>query len=454
MCGFAGLVLSGHSSHSSLRTAAASMGKAVSHRGPDNSGLWVSSELQLALSHQRLAVQDLSPAGDQPMHSMSGRYVIAFNGEIYNQADLRRQLADTGLSISWRGHSDTELLLAAIEVWGLEAALQRCVGMWALALIDRQQRCLYLARDRFGEKPLYWGFTGSGQHRALVFGSELSALRAYHGFDSHIDRAALAEFLRFGHVPAPLSIFEGISKLSPGHFISLELPFSPLASSQQSRPWWQLCNLINYAYGNQFSSEELALESLESTLTNAVLDQSISDVPLGAFLSGGIDSSLISALLQRNSSRPISTFTVGFEESNFNEAPYAAAVAAHLGTHHTQLYFTNAEAHKIIPEICQVYSEPFADSSQLPTYLVCREARQCGLTVALSGDGGDELFGGYNRYLTVPQIWATFSKLPYSIRLRLGNLLTRIPPGNLDALGTPFSYPHLGHKLHKLASRL
>ena len=430
------------------------MGVAIAYRGPDAAGVWLDPQLGFAVAHQRLAILDLTPAGDQPMHSASGRYVIAFNGEIYNHQQLRRSLESTGQAPRWHGHSDTETLLAAIEAWGLEGALQRCAGMWALALVDQHQRVLHLARDRFGEKPLYWGLSGSGTSQALLFGSELAALRAYPGFNNAIDRAALAQLLRFGQVPAPLSIYAGIAKLQAGHWVSIPLPLAPGASLPRSQPWWQLSSVIEAGSTAAFQSDAEALDALEQSLSLAVAEQAIADVPLGAFLSGGIDSSLIAALLQRQSSQPLRTFTIGFEEAGFNEAPYARAVAKHLGTSHSETLLTSADARALIPQLPQLYSEPFADSSQLPTHLVCRAARQAGLTVALSGDGGDELFGGYNRYFWGPRIWNRLAWLPGPLRRGLGRAITALPPPAWDALGQPLPIGQLGHKAHKLAARL
>ena len=430
------------------------MGAAIAYRGPDAAGVWQDPQLGFAVAHQRLAILDLTPAGHQPMASASGRYVIAFNGEIYNHQQLRRDLDAAGLAPTWRGHADTETLLAAIEAWGLEGALQRCAGMWALALLDQHQRVLHLARDRFGEKPLYWGFSGSGTGQALLFGSELAALRAYPGFNNPIDRAALAQLLRFGQVPAPLAIYAGITKLAAGHWVSIPLPLAPGASLPRSQPWWQLSSVIEAGSTATFQSHAEALDALEQSLSLAVAEQAIADVPLGAFLSGGIDSSLIAALLQRQSSQPLRTFTIGFEEAGFNEAPYARAVAEHLGTSHSETLLTSADARALIPQLPHLYCEPFADSSQLPTHLVCRAARQAGLTVALSGDGGDELFGGYNRYFWGPRIWNRLAWLPGPLRRGLGRTITALPPPAWDAIGQPLPIGQLGHKAHKLAARL
>jgi asparagine synthase (glutamine-hydrolysing) len=447
MCGIAGLLRFGGGRSSELEHQARAMAATIAHRGPDDAGVWCAPQAGLALAHLRLAVLDLSPAGHQPMLSASGRYVIVFNGEIYNHLELRQELPSP-----WRGHADTETLLAAIEAWGLEAALQRCVGMFALALWDRREHCLQLARDRFGEKPLYWGLSGSGSERALLFGSELAALRAWPGFDNAIHRPALAQLLRFGAIAAPTSIYAGIQQLLPGHLVSIRAPLA--AELPQPRPWWCFSSMLAESLAEPFRDPAAGLEALEVALGTAVQQQSLADVPLGSFLSGGIDSSLITALLQAQSSRPVRTFTIGFEEAGFNEAPYARAVAAHLGTDHSETIVTAADAQALIPQLPKLYSEPFADASQLPTHLVCREARRSGLTVALSGDGGDELFGGYNRYFWGPRIWNRLAWLPGPLRRSLGLAIRTLPPGGWDALGRPLPIHQLGHKAHKLADRL
>jgi asparagine synthase (glutamine-hydrolysing) len=451
MCGIAGLLHFGGGRVSELEHQARAMAEAITRRGPDDAGVWCDQEAGLALAHRRLAVLDLSPAGHQPMASASGRYVIAFNGEIYNHLELRQQLERAGLLHGpWRGHADTETLLASIEAWGLEAALQRCAGMFALALWDRREQRLQLARDRFGEKPLYWGLSGS--ERALLFGSELAALRACSVFNNAIHRPALAQLLRFGAIAAPTSIYTGLQQLLPGHLVSIQAPFT--TELPQPRAWWCFRSLLAKSLAEPFPDPVAGLEALEVALGTAVRQQSLADVPLGSFLSGGIDSSLITALLQAQSSRPVRTFTIGFEESGFNEAPYARAVAAHLGTDHSETILTAADAQALIPQLPQLYSEPFADASQLPTHLVCREARRSGLTVALSGDGGDELFGGYNRYFWGPRIWNRLAWLPWPLRRNLGFAIRSLPPGGWDALGRPLPIHQLGHKAHKLADRL
>lgn len=454
MCGIAGLCILSPDGRSDLDAQAARMGAAITHRGPDDEGVWSDPDFGLAFGHRRLAIVDLSAAGHQPMVSATGRFVIAFNGEIYNHLDLRRQLEQAGQAPPWRGHADTEVFLAAIEAWGLDVALERSAGMWAFALWDRKQRVLHLARDRFGEKPLYWGFSGSGRDSALLFGSELVALRAWRGFNNVIDRSALALLLRSCCVPAPASIYAGIAKLPPGHLVSLRLPLDPAAPLPIPRPWWRLDDVIEAGCSDPLIDPSEALDALERVLIEAVADQAMADVPLGSFLSGGIDSSLITALLQTNSSRSVRSFTIGFEEVVFNEAPYAREVAAHLGTDHQETLLTSADARDLIPQLPELYSEPFADSSQVPTHLVCRAARAAGLTVALSGDGGDELFGGYNRYFWGPRIWNRLAWMPVPLRRALGRSIAALPPGAWDALGRPLPINQLGHKAHKLASRL
>ena len=410
------------------------MAAALQHRGPDDAGVWVDTAAHVALAHERLAILDLSPAGHQPMASASGRYQIAFNGEIYNHHALREQLQGRGaLAQPWRGHSDTETLLAAIEAWGLDGALQRCAGMFALALWDRQERRLHLARDRFGEKPLYWGWLDQAGQRVLVFVSELAALRACpRASTPTLNPEALVAFFQAGCIPAPLSIYAGVHQLPPGHCLEFSSPHQQPAP----RPWWNLQEQASQAFVTQLPgtvpSEAAVLDQLEQTLQRVIAEQAQADVPLGTFLSGGVDSSLITALLQAGSNKPVRSFTIAFPdegrgEVGFNEAPYAAAVAAHLGTEHTEVALTAADARVLIPQLPQLYSEPFADSSQLPTHLVCREARRSGLTVALSGDGGDELFGGYNRHRLAPQLQRRFGAMPSLLRRGIARSLEQLP---------------------------
>jgi asparagine synthase (glutamine-hydrolysing) len=413
MCGLAGLICT---ARVDLRATADRMAGALRHRGPDDSGVWCDQVLGIAFAHRRLAVLDLSSAGHQPMHSACGRYVIAFNGEIYNHLDLREQLRQSGLAPAWRGHADTETLLAAIEAWGLAQALSRCQGMWALALVDRETRTLHLARDRFGEKPLYYGLHGQGTEAAFRFASELGAFAADPGFPRHLNRAAVDALLRLGYVPAPLSLYGGVAKLPPGCLLTVPLGLAALPELPPPIPWWRLGESFSAGLANPMEEPEMALESLEAALRGAVARQSLADVPLGCFLSGGTDSSLVAALMQQQSSRPIRTFTIGFEEAVFDESAHAAAVASHLGTEHTMALCSSADALAIVPRLAALHSEPFADPSSIPTQLLCRHARDQGLTVCLSGDGGDELFGGYQRYLRLATLWRRWQRLPASSR--------------------------------------
>ncbi len=443
MCGLVGLWLPEPASAAELEQRVAVMAAAIAHRGPDDAGVWCAPEAGLALAHRRLAILDRSAAGHQPMASASGRYWIAFNGEIYNHQALRQELQHAGLlRAPWRGHSDTETLLAAIEAWGLEAALQRAAGMWALALVDRRERRLFLARDRFGEKPLYWGWLQrpGAQPPVLAFASELAALRPapdHAVAPPQVDAGALAAYLRLGCVPAPLCIQAGLQQLPPGALVAIEAGGGGCAPQRlpEPRPWWDAeaaAATAAAATAAHAASEAELLHDLHAVLRQVVAEQAIADVPLGSFLSGGIDSSLITALLQAASSRPVRSFTIAFPdagggEAGFNEAPFAAAVAAHLGTHHSEVPLSAADARALIPSLPRLYSEPFADSSQLPTHLVCREARCSGLTVALSGDGGDELFGGYNRHRLIPALQQRVGWLPAPLRHGLAIGLQALP---------------------------
>ena len=461
MCGINGFVLARPAATTeALHAIAHGMALALRHRGPDDTGTWVDADAGLGLSHTRLAILDLSPAGHQPMVSACGRYVLAFNGEIYNHLDLRADLA--GAEPAWRGHADTETLLAAIAAWGLEATLQRCVGMFALALWDRQERNLTLARDRFGEKPLYYGWVGQGAGRAFAFASELKALRAWPGFANPVCREALGQYLRFLYVPTPRSIYQGIYKLEPGHVLRVT---GDAARGRRTAlcktAYWSLTAAVAAARLQPLMDESSALAELEAALARAVGQQSVADVPLGAFLSGGVDSSTIVALMQGQARRPVMTFTVGFEEAGYDEAPFARAVARHLGTEHHELRVTAAETRQVIPALPRMYDEPFADSSQIPTFLVCQAARR-RVTVALSGDAGDELFGGYNRYFWGPRIWRRLVWLSPPARRALGRALAALPVPAWDALSAPLNallpgsrgLSRLGDKAHKVAVRL
>lgn len=452
MCGITGFL--GISSRGSA-VVADRMASALYHRGPDDSGVWVDEPAGVALAHRRLSILDLSPAGHQPMVSPSGRYVIVFNGEIYNHLELREALPDG----KWRGHSDTETLLAAFECWGVAASLKKSVGMFAIALWDRESRTLTLGRDRLGEKPLYYGW----QNGVLLFGSELKALRAHPAFQGVINRDALTLFLRHNYVPVPYSIYRGINKLPPGTFLQVNAS-AALASSSGIHPvsYWSAREVAEIGQANLFrGSDNDACEALEAVLGQSIRGQMLADVPLGAFLSGGIDSSTVVALMQSQSKRPVKTFTIGFNEAGYNEAEHAHAVARHLGTEHTELYVKPEEAQAVIPLLPRLYDEPFADSSQIPTYLVSRLARE-HVTVSLSGDGGDELFGGYNRYFWAQNIWRRLGWLPQSLRAAVAGVLTALPPTTWNSVFRKFErmlpanlrYANPGDKLHKLAEIL
>ena len=434
------------------------MADRLAHRGPDDSGVWVDGSAGLALAHRRLSIVDLSAEGHQPMRSASGRFIITFNGEIYNFRALRAALeADRGAP-AWRGHSDTEVMLAAFERWGLEAALQRFVGMFAFALWDSHERILHLARDRLGEKPLYYGFAASD----FVFGSELKALHACSGFARRVDRLALAAYIQMACVPTPLSIYEGVFKLPPACMLSLDMGQLAARTLPRPRPYWSLERAIERGCEDRFAgTEDEAADLLELSLREAIGGQMVADVPLGAFLSGGVDSSTVVALMQAQSSRPVRTFSIGFSERDYDEALYAKRVAAHLGTAHTELYVTPQEAQAVVPKLPQMYDEPFGDSSQIPTFLVSQLARR-HVTVSLSGDAGDELFGGYNRYRWGEAIRARVGWLPQAARTVLSDAITMVSPGTWDSLARAPSLalpqrmrPNaVGDKLHKLARLL
>lgn len=415
MCGFAGF-FSGQRSTSDGSTNLTAMGLSLTHRGPDAQGLWQGGSLGVGLVHRRLAIQDLSPAGAQPMVSASGRFVVAFNGEIYNFRQLRTQLASEGYR--FRGHSDTEVMLAAFEAWGVRQSLTRFVGMFAFALVDQVSRQLVLARDRMGEKPLYYGW----QNATLLFGSELKALRAHPAWQGQINRQALPLLLRHNAIPAPHSVFQGVCKLMPASLISFDLEHAGPGQLPAPEYYWQPEQALDparrYSKGRAAASAEL-----EGLLSGVIADQMVSDVPLGAFLSGGIDSSTVVALMQQQACQPVRSFSIGFDEPGFNEAEHAKAVAAHLGTHHTELYVSAKEALQVIPELPVIYDEPFADSSQIPTFLVSQMTRE-HVTVALSGDGGDELFCGYTRYPGTVAAW----QKRHGAKSRARRWLSSLPP--------------------------
>ncbi len=426
------------------------MGDVIAHRGPDDAGLWIDDSAGVGLAHRRLSIVDLSPQGHQPMLSADGRFVLNYNGEIYNHADLRSELEARGQSPDggWRGHSDTETLIQAISAWGLEAALSKAVGMFAFAVWDRPERKLSLVRDRFGEKPLYYGWAGSD----FLFGSELKSLRLHPAFDHEIDRDSLGLYAARTYVPAPRSIYRRMFKLQPGSILSLS-PDEALQPSAKPLPvttYWSYRDVVRRGMADPLASESDALEALDEVLATAVKGQSIADVPVGAFLSGGIDSSTVCALYQRQSQSNIRTFSIAFEETGFNEADYARQVAQYLGTVHSEHLVTVREARDVIPLLASIYDEPFADSSQIPTFLVSRFARS-EVKVALTGDGGDELFGGYNRHFAAPRLWQRMKLVPRLLRAAAGASLSVLPQRLWqEAAGfLPARHRHLGGKANK-----
>ena len=407
MCGITGFFhRQKQESDSWLRGVLRHMTASLHHRGPDGTDIWYDRQAQIGLGHTRLAIQDLSPAGSQPMHSPSGRFILTYNGEIYNFPEVRTELEHAGCN--FRGHSDTEVLLAGIETWGVESTLHRINGMFAFGVWDTVQHTLTLARDRVGKKPLYYGWSG----KTFLFASELKAFHHHPDFDTELDSGAIAQFIQYSWIPAPLSIYRTIRKLPPGCVLSLTPETPPW--TLEPCPYWDASHIALEAERKGFAGTfEEAIEELDTILRDAVRRRMVADVELGALLSGGIDSTMVVALMQMASTKPVKTFSIGFWEEKYNEAPFAKAIASHLGTDHTEWYLTAKDTQDCIPELPGIYDEPFADSSQIPTLAVSRLARQ-HVKVALSGDGGDELFGGYTRYQKCLRYWDTWKHIPIS----------------------------------------
>ena len=425
MCGITG-VLDPTSSTSAdrLGALASMMAASVEHRGPDDRGVWVDADAGVAFGHRRLAVIDLGTGGAQPMVSPGGRWVVAYNGEIYNYRQVRHRLEGGGMS--FRGSSDTEVLVSAVERWGVDRALDACEGMFAAAFWDKRDRALHLVRDRFGEKPLYYGWVG----KLFAFGSELKALCVLPGFRAELNRRAVTSFLRHNCVPAPESIWKGVCKLAPGHVVTLRAPREGLLPAPRS--YWSAADAVARSRLQQTTASDSDMtDQLDDALSNAVAARMVADVPVGAFLSGGIDSSTIVALMQRHTSNRVRTFTIGFADTAYDESPEAAAVAAYLGTDHVSVQVGDAEAMEVIPRLADIWDEPFADVSQIPTYLVSRVARQ-DVTVSLSGDGGDELFAGYNRHAWLERVWGRAGTIPAGARKSAGAALLALPPSVVE----------------------
>jgi asparagine synthase (glutamine-hydrolysing) len=456
MCGVAGFLGGDWRSRGDIAAILSRMGRSIRYRGPDHSDVWIDETARVGFAHNRLAIVDLSPAGNQPMVSTSGRYVIAYNGEIYNHLAVRDELAAGALAPEWKGHSDTETLLAAVEAWGISGAVERSTSMFAFALWDKAERTLSLARDRLGEKPLYYGRQSADG--PFLFASELKALTEHPQFRPEIDRSALTLLLRYNYIPAPFSIYRGIGKLLPGTILTLRQD----TDEPTIEEYWSGAAVAAAGVADPLElSDAEALDQLEAKLETAIAGQMIADVPLGAFLSGGVDSSAVVALMQKLSPRPVKTFTIGFHEAAYNEAEHAKAVARHLGTDHTELYVTAAQAREVIPKLPHIYDEPFADASQIPTHLVSSLARQ-HVTVSLSGDGGDELFGGYNRYLLTSQLWGKISAIPKPLRAAAAHAMTVVSPAAWTRFGQAArpmlpriaQVSLLGDKIHKGAPLL
>jgi asparagine synthase (glutamine-hydrolysing) len=445
MCGLVGF-LGGDLPIGARAEVAAAMSRQIAHRGPDDSGEYVDERAGFALGFRRLAIVDLSPAGHQPMTSASGRYVLAFNGEVYNFESIRTELRKAGHAPPFRGRSDTEVMLAAFEAWGVEAAVQRFVGMFAIALWDRSEQRLHLVRDRMGVKPLYLARCRG----TILFGSELKGLRVHPAFDDEVDRDALAAYFRYAYVPAPRTIYKCVEKVLPGTIVTIDA-----AGTVQTSAYWSAAAAAERGASNRFrGSEDEALEQLDVLARDAVALRMIADVPLGVFLSGGIDSSIVTALMQAQASAPVKTFSIGFLEEGYDEATHAARVARHLGTHHTELYVTPDEAMEVIPRLAHMYDEPFADSSQIPTHLVSALARK-HVTVSLSGDGGDELFGGYYRYFLGERAWKSIRRIPGPLRGVASRTITGLRKETWDRLGgflpASMRQSRTGERLYKLA---
>ena len=448
MCGIAGFLdPKRRSGDTELTALAASMAGALRHRGPDAQGVWVDEAAGVALGHARLSIIDLSPAGAQPMVSACGRFAVSYNGEVYNAGELRAALERAGHT--FRGHSDTEVMVEGFAAWGVRATVETLIGMFAFAAFDRKERVLTLGRDRLGIKPLYWGRVNG----RVVFASELKAFAALPDFSPGIDAQALAAYLCVGYVPAPASIYQGVAKLEPGMLLEIHA-----GGETRCQPYWSLLDVATRGQAALLDiSEAEACERLEALLTDAVTRRMVADVPLGVFLSGGIDSSTVTALMQANSATPVKSFTIGFHEAGYDEATHAKAVAAHLGTDHTELYVTADEARAVVPKLPQIYDEPFADASQIPTFLVSEMTRR-QVTVALSGDGGDELFAGYNRYGQGLRVARALRMLPRPLASCLSRMIGALPPATWDRLfeAVPAGMrPRLaGEKLQKLAGVL
>jgi asparagine synthase (glutamine-hydrolysing) len=443
MCGIAGVLNSSTGARKGLERDATAMADSLAHRGPDDHGIWSDLDAGIVLTHRRLSIVDLSPTGHQPMISADGRFVIVFNGEIYNFQDLRPELEERG--VQFRGHSDTEVMLEAFAAYGIASTVRRLIGMFTIAVWDKRDRTLTLIRDRLGIKPLYWMKQGG----LFLFGSELKSLRAYPGWTPHADRGAVASYMRHNYIPAPHSIYQGVKKLEQGSILTL-----PWGGEPRIERFWDARAIAKAGLADPLRGSDAEMtDQLETLLRDAVKRRMVADVPVGAFLSGGIDSSTVVALMKAANAGPVRTYTIGFAHSGYDEATHAAAVAKHLGTEHTEMIVSPQDALDVIPRLQEYYDEPFADSSQIPTYLVSALTRQ-HVTVALSGDGGDELFGGYTRYQYTAQLRA-LHRLPRPLRLALARMIAALPADRwsrlLSIIPASVRPRQIGDKMHKIA---
>jgi asparagine synthase (glutamine-hydrolysing) len=455
MCGISGFFSKSSNKFDDIITK---MNFAQAHRGPDDTGYWWDKNAGITFGHQRLSIIDLSKAGNQPMQSHSGRHVLTYNGEIYNHLEIRRELNKINSHIKWQSNSDTETLLESLEHWGVEVALKKLEGMFAFGVWDKKNRCLTLARDRIGEKPLYYGWQGKGDNKVFLFGSELKALKAHPNFNREINRNSIALQLRYNYIPDPYSIYKDIYKLLPGHYLQLSEDCLKKNLLPSLKPYWSTFDIAINGKDNSLKTGDAEIQKeLEQHLKSSVKKQMLSDVPLGAFLSGGIDSSAVVALMQSQSNSPINTFTIGFRENDYDEAVYAKKIAKHLGTNHTELYVSSKTAMDVIPKLPSIYDEPFSDSSQIPTILVSQLAAQ-NVKVALSGDGGDELFCGYNRYIISKKFWNILQLMPLALRKILASGIQSISTQNWNKISNLLpgldQYNNFGDKMHKGANVL
>ena len=450
MCGITGLyTFDPRPDRARITQEIKKMCDALALRGPDSEGQWIDSEMPLALGHRRLSILDLSPAGAQPMASPCGRYQIVYNGEIYNFLEIKKELAAQGHNEPYKGHSDTEILLRAFLHWGVQKTLKSINGMFAIALWDRKTRALYLARDRMGKKPLYIGWSGS----ALLFASELKSFCAHSDFKRDISRPGLTAFMRFSYVPAPLSIYKDVWQLPAGTMMALDMRMLRAGQNLEPlmEPYWSHKEALQEAQDNNIKNTDQAIDEFESLLSECVAERMVADVPLGAFLSGGIDSSMVVALMQKQANLPVKTYTISFDEEGYDEAAQASQIAQHLKTEHHEMKLKAKDALDIVPELSEIYDEPFADASAIPTYLVSRFARE-GVTVALSGDGGDEMLGGYNRHVSGPKAWDIGQKIPGNLHKPLSRVIKAIPPQVWSAIRS--GRPQFGSHMHKFADSL